>query len=88
MLLKAQRARELLLNAEKNFKATRNLCSRLRTTSYSNVRSNGGSSRNKSRKNVKKNTRRNKKFRMSSKTKKQRRRSYSRKIGKRGLRIR
>ena len=47
-----------------------------------------GKSRRKSRKNVKKNTRRNKKFRMSSKTKKQRRgysrrrRSYSRKNGR------
>ena len=36
-----------------------------------------GSSRRKSRKNAKKNTRRNKKFHMSSKTKKQRRRGYS-----------
>jgi hypothetical protein len=76
---KARGALLLLSNAKNNFEATRNLCSRLRTTSYSNVRSsNGGSSRNKSRKNVKKNTRRNKKFRMSSKTKKQRRRGYSR----------
>ena len=56
--------------------------------SITTIKPGGGSSRRKSRKNVKKNTRRNKKFRMSSKTKKQRRgysrrrRSYSRKNGR------
>ena len=95
LLLNAEHAFQLLLKARNNFEAMKKLCmpAAMRpppTHTFHRMSRVGGSSRNKSRKNFKKNTRLNKKFRMSSKTKtkKQRRRSYSRKIGKRGSRIR
>ena len=72
--LPASESEKYLSNAEKRVQFTQN-----EVDFYRRRRSmaGAGKSRRKSRKNVKKNTRRNKKFRVSSKTKKQRR-GYSR----------
>ena len=82
-VLPASESEKYLSNAEKRVQFTQN-----EVDFYGGIMAGGGKSRRKSRKNVKKNTRRNKKFRVSYKTKKQRRgysrrrRSYSRKNGR------